>query len=119
MHSILHHLPASLAIPVTFKQKLKNQEVLEEGTTTLRCELSKAGVPVEWRKDAQLLKEGEKYQMKQEGRVAEMIIRNLMLADSGEYSCLVGTVVTSADIGVRGKTSGISVNMLRESLKRL
>uniref|UniRef100_A0A3Q2W896 Ig-like domain-containing protein n=1 Tax=Haplochromis burtoni TaxID=8153 RepID=A0A3Q2W896_HAPBU len=77
----------SLAIPVTFKQKLKNQEAVEEGCVTLRCELSKAGVPVEWRKDAQLVKEGEKIQIKQEGRVAEMLIRNVTLADSGEYSC--------------------------------
>lgn len=87
---------------MTFKQKLKNQEAVEEGSVTLRCELSKAGVPVEWRKDAQLLKEGEKYQMKQEGRTAEMLIRNLTLRDLGEYSCFVGTVVTSADIKVRG-----------------
>ncbi|XP_044055731.1 obscurin isoform X3 [Siniperca chuatsi] len=89
------------AIPITFKQKLKNQEAVEEGSVTLRCELSKPGVPVEWRKDAQLLKEGEKYQMKQEGRMAEMLIRNLTLTDAAEYSCFVGTVVTSADIKVR------------------
>ncbi|XP_070765008.1 obscurin [Enoplosus armatus] len=89
------------AIPVMFKQKLKNQEAVEEGSVTLRCELSKPGVPVEWRKDAQLLKEREKYQMKQEGRMAEMLIRNLTLTDAGEYSCFVGTVVTSADIKVR------------------
>lgn len=69
---------------------------------TLRCELSKPAVPVEWRKDAKLLKEGEKYQMKQEGRMAEMLIRNLTLTDAAEYSCFVGTVVTSADIKVRG-----------------
>ncbi|XP_045905964.1 obscurin [Micropterus dolomieu] len=89
------------AIPVTFKQKLKNQEAVEEGSVTLRCELSKPAVPVEWRKDAKLLKEGEKYQMKQEGRMAEMLIRNLTLTDAAEYSCFVGTVVTSADIKVR------------------
>lgn len=75
---------------------------MEEGSVTLRCELSKPGVPVEWRKDAQLLNEGEKYQMKQEGRMAEMLIRNLAFTDLGEYSCFVGTVVTSADIKVRG-----------------
>ena len=92
----------SSAIPVTFKQKLKNQEAVEEGSVTLRCELSKSGVTVEWRRDAQLLKEGEKYQMKQEGRVAEMLIRNLTFTDAGEYCCSVGTVMTSADIKVRG-----------------
>ncbi|XP_029906333.1 obscurin [Myripristis murdjan] len=89
------------AIPVSFKQKLKNQEAVEEGSVTLRCELSKPGVPVEWRRDAKLLKEDSKYQMKQEGRVAEMLIRNVALQDAGEYSCFVGTVVTSADIRVR------------------
>lgn len=70
---------------------------------TLRCELSKAGVPVEWRRDGQLLKEGGKYQMKQEGRAAELLISDLALSDAAEYSCLVGTVVTSADIRVRGE----------------
>ncbi|XP_051803564.1 obscurin isoform X3 [Acanthochromis polyacanthus] len=89
------------AIPVTFKQKLKNQEAVEEGSVTLRCELSKSGVPVEWRRDAQLLKDGDKYQIKQEGRVAELLITNLILADAGEYSCSVGSTGTSADIRVR------------------
>ncbi|CAK6958063.1 LOW QUALITY PROTEIN: obscurin [Scomber scombrus] len=89
------------AIPVTFKQKLKNQEAVEEGCVTLRCELSKPGVPVEWRRDALLLKEGEKYQMKQDGRLSELLIRNLALTDAAEYSCFVDTVVTSADIKVR------------------
>lgn len=76
---------------------------MEEGSLTLRCELSKAGVVAEWRRDAQLLKEGDKYQMKQEGRVAEMTVRHLTLTDAGEYSCCVGTAVTSADIKVRGR----------------
>lgn len=87
---------------MTFKQKLKNQEAVEEDDITLRCELSKLGMPVEWRRDAQLLKNGEKYQIKREGRVAELLIRNLTLADAGEYSCSAGATVTSADIRVRG-----------------
>lgn len=99
LHDIFH----STAIPVSFKQKLKNQELVEESSLTLRCELSKAGVAAEWRRDAQLLKEGDKYQMKQEGRVAEMTVRHLSLTDAGEYSCCVGTAVTSADIKVRGR----------------
>uniref|UniRef100_A0A3P8W9N7 Ig-like domain-containing protein n=1 Tax=Cynoglossus semilaevis TaxID=244447 RepID=A0A3P8W9N7_CYNSE len=67
-------------------QKLKNQEAVEEGSVMLRCELSKPGVPVEWRRDAQLLKEGDKYQMKQEGNIV-LHIRELTLADSGIYTC--------------------------------
>ncbi|XP_014826220.1 PREDICTED: obscurin-like isoform X6 [Poecilia mexicana] len=92
---------AITAIPVIFKQKLKNQEAVEDGCLTLRCELSKPGQAIEWRRDAQLLKDGEKYQMKQEGRAAEMLIRTVTLADAGEYSCCAGTAVTSADIKVR------------------
>ncbi|KAM4739603.1 obscurin isoform 2-T2 [Anableps anableps] len=92
---------AITAIPVTFKQKLKNQEAVEGGCLTLRCELSKPGQAVEWRRDAQLLNDGEKYQIKQEGRAAEMLIRNVTLADAGEYSCCAGTAGTSADIKVR------------------
>ncbi|XP_061739065.1 obscurin isoform X2 [Nerophis ophidion] len=89
------------AIPVIFKQKLKDQEVVEESSVILHCELSKPGVPVEWRKDAQLLNEGAKYQLKQEGRVCELLMRDVTLKDAGEYSCSVGTAVTSADIKVR------------------
>ncbi|PWA20807.1 hypothetical protein CCH79_00007110, partial [Gambusia affinis] len=92
---------AITAIPVTFKQKLKNQEAVEDGYLTLRCELSKPGQAVEWRRDAQLLKDGEKYQIKQEGRAAELLIRTVTLADAGEYICCAGTAMTSADIKVR------------------
>ncbi|XP_054875781.1 obscurin [Poeciliopsis prolifica] len=92
---------AITAIPVTFKQKLKNQEAVEDGCLTLRCELSKPGQAVEWRRDAQLLKNGEKYQIKQEGRAAEMLITTVTLEDAGEYSCSAGIAVTSADIKVR------------------
>lgn len=91
------------AVPVTFNQKLKNQEAPEEGNVTLRCELSKSGVSVEWLKGEELLREGERYQMKQEGRTAEMVIRNVVLQDAGEYSCVTAcNVRTAAYIKVRG-----------------
>ncbi|XP_064808890.1 obscurin-like [Oncorhynchus masou masou] len=90
------------AVPVTFKQKLKNQEAPEEGNVTLRCELSKSGVSVEWLKGEELLREGKRYQMKQEGRTAEMVIWNVVLQDAGEYSCVTAcNVRTAADIKVR------------------
>ena len=95
----------SPAIPVSFKLKLKNQEAVEEGSVSLRCELSKPGVPVEWRRNAKLLKEGRKYQLRQEGRLAEMVVRKVAMEDAGEYSCFVGAVVTSAEIKVRGRRS--------------
>ncbi|XP_038858991.1 obscurin [Salvelinus namaycush] len=90
------------AIPVTFKQKLKNQEALEEGSVTLRCELSKPGVPVVWLRGEELLREGERHHMKQEGRTVEMVIGKVVLQDAGEYSCVTAcNVKTAADIKVR------------------
>ncbi|KAJ7993536.1 hypothetical protein DPEC_G00273430 [Dallia pectoralis] len=90
------------AMPVTFKHKLKNQEVLEDGTVTLRCEISKPGVPVEWLKGGEPMREGEKHHMKQEGKIAEMVIRNVVLQDSGEYSCVtVCHAKSTATIKVR------------------
>lgn len=76
---------------------------------TLRCELSKAGVPVEWRKEAQLLEEGGKYRMRQEGRAAEMSIRGVTLTDGGEYNCSVGSAVTAAEVKVRGRFTALAL----------
>ncbi len=38
------------AVPITFVQQLKNIQAEEGSNVTLRCELSKPGIPVEWRK---------------------------------------------------------------------
>ncbi|XP_036374691.1 obscurin isoform X9 [Megalops cyprinoides] len=75
------------ALPVTFTQGLQNQEAEEGGSVTLRCELSKPGAPVEWSKDAELLKAGDKYEMKQEETVIQLVIHNLEENDSGKYTC--------------------------------
>uniref|UniRef100_A0A674EZY5 Ig-like domain-containing protein n=1 Tax=Salmo trutta TaxID=8032 RepID=A0A674EZY5_SALTR len=65
----------------------KSQEAEEGGSVTLHCELSKPGVPVEWRKGTQVLKSGEKYQMKQKESVSELLISKVVPEDSGDYSC--------------------------------
>ncbi|XP_076000940.1 obscurin isoform X2 [Genypterus blacodes] len=91
------------ALPVTFKQKLQSQEA-EEGTNmTLQCELSKPGVPVEWKKDSQVLKSGEKYQMKQEAAVNKLLISKVVPEDSGEYSCVCADQKTTASINIKAQ----------------
>lgn len=92
-----------LAQPVTFKQKLKSQVVEEGRYVTLHCEISKLGFPVEWRKGQELLKYGEKYQMRQRSCVIELKIFNLTCEDSDIYSCSCGDVQTSARITVSSK----------------
>lgn len=92
----------SSAIPVTFKMGLKNQEASEGGIVTLRCELSKAGVPVEWWKGEEEVSPGGRYQMKLEGKIAELHIKNIQPEDVGEYSCIFGDQKTTAEVNVRG-----------------
>ncbi|XP_013996107.2 obscurin isoform X29 [Salmo salar] len=97
---------ASLKIkaqPVTFKQKLESQKAEEGGSVTLHCELSKPGVPVEWRKGTQVLKSGEKYQMKQKESVSELLISKVVTEDSGDYSCVCGDQKTTASLKIKAQ----------------
>ncbi|XP_041913572.1 obscurin isoform X1 [Alosa sapidissima] len=89
------------ATPVTFKQNLKNQEAVEGYTITLRCEMSKTGVMVKWRKENELLTAGVKYEMKREGKIVELLINDVSLEDTGIYSCSVGDLKTTAEVKVR------------------
>ncbi|XP_035026919.2 obscurin isoform X45 [Hippoglossus stenolepis] len=97
---------ASLKIkaqPVTFKQKLETQEAEEGASVTLRCELSKPGVSVEWKKGTQVLKSGEKYQMKQKASVNELLINKVVPEDSGDYSCVCGDQKTTASLKIKAQ----------------
>uniref|UniRef100_A0A803VK92 Obscurin, cytoskeletal calmodulin and titin-interacting RhoGEF n=1 Tax=Ficedula albicollis TaxID=59894 RepID=A0A803VK92_FICAL len=91
------------ALPAFFKEGLKNREATDGGTAALRCELSTVGVPVEWRKGEKALKPSEKYRMRQEDTAAELLIRDLQVEDTGEYSCVCGDQKTSAVLTVHGK----------------
>nr|XP_023833553.1 obscurin-like [Salvelinus alpinus] len=88
------------ALPATFKHDLESQEVEEGGSVTLHCELSKPGVPVEWKKGTQVLKSGEKYQMKQKECSVKLQICNLKLEDTGNYHCSTGDLESSAYLKV-------------------
>lgn len=81
---------------------LKNQEAREGGNVSLRCEVSRAGVPVQWYKGEDLLCHGGRYQMTLRDKVAEMHIRNVQPEDVGEYSCVLGEQKTTAEVNVRG-----------------
>nr|XP_028607457.1 LOW QUALITY PROTEIN: obscurin [Podarcis muralis] len=88
------------ALPPRFKTELSNLEVVECGTATLRCELTKAAAPVEWRKGNEVLKPNDKYEMKLEGAVAQLVIHSLELGDAGDYSCTFGDQKTLASLRV-------------------
>ncbi|KAM8728691.1 obscurin isoform 15-T15 [Acanthopagrus schlegelii] len=89
--------------PVYFCKELKNQDTMEGYDITLDCELSKPGVRVEWRKGGMVLESGRKYEMRQEGCVQELCIRNLEPEDSGYYTCDAGDQLTTASLVVQAK----------------
>ncbi|XP_058254104.1 obscurin isoform X8 [Hemibagrus wyckioides] len=87
--------------PVIFRKELENQDAVEGDMVTLRCELSKPGVNVEWRKGGVVLQPGKKFQLKQEGCIQELYINDLKPEDSGYYTCDAGNQLTTASVSVQ------------------
>lgn len=88
--------------PVLFKQELQNEEAKEGKQVRLTCELSKPGTPVKWMKGDTVLYASEKYEFKQHGTVAELIIRDVKSVDAGDYTCSAGELKTTARVKVNG-----------------
>ncbi|XP_016795877.2 obscurin isoform X37 [Pan troglodytes] len=88
------------ARPVRFQEALKDLEVLEGGAATLRCVLSSVAAPVKWCFGNNVLRPGDKYSLRQEGAMLELVVRNLRPQDSGRYSCSFGDQTTSATLTV-------------------
>lgn len=78
-------------------------EGTENGTATLCCELSKAGAAVAWRKGDKALGTSDKFTMRCQGTVAELVIHDLVLEDAGDYTCSCGEQETTAALKVNGK----------------
>lgn len=64
---------------------------------------------MKWCKGAEMLQAGERYQMRTEGRIAELLIKNVNSEDVGSYSCTTGKEKTTAEVKVRGMQTLISV----------
>lgn len=92
-----------IAPPITFKTKLRSQQVEEEKSVTLSCELSKPGLAAQWRKGQEQLQNNFKYQIRNRNSIMELTIKNTQLVDGGLYSCNYGDVKTSASITVTRK----------------
>lgn len=84
----------------------------EEGTNvTLRCELSKPGIPVLWRKEDDLLRNGVKHQIRKRDTTLELMIWKPVPEDSGVYSCVCADQITSATVKITGRTRFINWQM--------
>lgn len=91
------------ALPITFKRELQDQVCKEGDMAVFICELSKPSAPVEWRKGRVILKPGEKYKMRLEGRLNKLEISNLEECDSGNYNCKTKDAQSTAELTVQGK----------------
>lgn len=69
----------------------------------LRCELSKPGIPVEWRKGEEPLKNGVRFQMRRRETTLELLIWKPVPEDSGVYSCACADQKTSATVRITGE----------------
>ncbi|VFV34631.1 cytoskeletal calmodulin and [Lynx pardinus] len=101
------------ALPAKFTKSLRKEEATEGATATLRCELSKA-VPVEWKKGSETLRAGDRVSLRQDGTACELEIRDLAVADAGEYSCVCGQERTSATVTVRAVPAKFTKSLRKE-----
>ncbi|XP_042333179.1 obscurin isoform X7 [Sceloporus undulatus] len=89
------------ALPVLFKRGLQNKEVEAGNTVSLRCELSKAMAPVVWKKGNVVLQSSDKYEIRQEGNFAELLIYDLEAQDEGDYTCDSRDQQTTAKVKIK------------------
>lgn len=68
----------------------------------MTCELSKPDVLVQWKKGAVLLRPGDKYEIRQDGRKLRLTIHDVKGLDSGNYKCSAGDLITTASVVVKG-----------------
>lgn len=102
----------SSALPVAFKQKLKNVLIEEGNAAVFRCELSKPGQSVEWRKAGkEVIRNGEKYQTRQRDTLLELRILDVTPDDSNIYTCICGNIETTATLTVNGSRLSLTVEL--------
>lgn len=58
---------------------------------------------MEWWKGHEILRTGERYQIRKKDTTAELLIRKAHPEDSGVYRCVCGELSTDAHVQVKGK----------------
>jgi hypothetical protein len=88
--------------PVEVIKMLEDEEVAEKQTATFVCVLSKPRLKVVWYKNDQKIKENDRVQFAQEGKIYKLIIDNAQLEDKATYKIKFEDAESSATLSVKG-----------------
>lgn len=78
--------------------------MVEGESVEFTCAVSKETFEVKWIRDGTELQEGDKYQMKSDGKRRSLCIKNCELKDEGGYVVVIGETRASAELTVLGMT---------------
>lgn len=87
---------------VLFEEKPKDVSIMEGETATLTCTTSDVTSAVTWRRNHIPLRNGDKYELRKEGKVNLLLIYYVDPLDTGIYTCDTGDAQGSAKLTVTG-----------------
>lgn len=88
-----------------FTKNLSNVEGTETDSVKLICEVSKPEADVTWYFGDRELPEGGRYEQMVDGKRRILLIRDLKMADAGQYTCqLSASVKTTGSLKINGET---------------
>lgn len=71
-------------------------------SATFECELSKAGLQVEWYKDNKKLRRDENHDIKTDGKTHKLIVNEVTPEESGKYKAVYEKLETEASLILEG-----------------
>lgn len=89
--------------PVTFTSPLKDTSVPESETASFTCELSKPDKKVTWFKNGKEIVPDEHFEVKVEGTLHTLNIKDSLMDDSAEYTVKLGDDTSKAKLTVQGR----------------
>ena len=96
--------PSLVDEPLHFTSALQNMEALAKETVILTCELSKPDEEVVWLKNSELLSVGDgRHVAVNQDCSHQLVIPDVTVKDSGEYTILAGDLQSTAQLIVYGQ----------------
>ena len=102
---IIRWIAVTVAVEeIKFTRQLEDIKLTSSNVTaTFECELSKAGLKVEWMKDDKRIRRDDKYDMVSEAKTHKLIIEKAGSGDVGKYTATYENLTTSATLAVVSK----------------